>query len=60
MTISGVTSTSTGNLQITNLPYGKYRFDLSIADSVGNIATQSYTYYVDAVEWTVNAPIYDI
>lgn len=60
MTISGSVSTSTGVFQITNLPYGKYRFDISIADSVGNVATQSYTYYVDAIEWTVSAPIYDI
>ena len=27
-------STSTGVFQVTSLPYGKYRFDLSIADVV--------------------------
>jgi hypothetical protein len=53
-------STSTGILGLTGLPYGKYRFDISIADSVGNIQMQSYTYYVDAIEWTISSPSYSI
>lgn len=53
-------STTTGVLQVTGLPYGKYRFDISVADTLGNIQTQTYTYYVDAAEWTLSAPNYDI
>lgn len=53
-------STSTGVFQLTGLPYGKYRFDFIISDSVGNTLTQSYTYYVDAIVWTISAPSYDI
>lgn len=46
--------------QLTGLPFGKYRFDFSIADTVGNTVTQSYTYYVDSIIWTISAPSYDI
>lgn len=53
-------STSTGILQLTGLPFGRYRFDISIADSVGNIAIQSSTIFVDAIEWTLSAPTYAI
>ena len=53
-------STSTGILQLTNLPFGKYRFDILISDTAGNTLTQSYTYFVDAVIWTVSAPLYPI
>ena len=60
MNISGVPSTSTGFLAITNLPYGKYRFDISVSDNVGNITMQSYTYFVDAIEWTIDSDIYNI
>jgi hypothetical protein len=27
---------------------------------VGNTSTTPYTYYIDAIEWTVSAPTYDI
>ncbi len=60
MNIAGVPSTSTGFLTITNLPYGKYRFDISVSDNVGNITMQSYTYFVDAIEWTIDSDIYNI
>jgi hypothetical protein len=53
-------STSTGIFQLTGLPFGKYRFDFSIADSIGNIRTESYTYYIDGIEWIISAPTYDI
>jgi hypothetical protein len=53
-------STSTWVFALSGLPFGKYRFDLSIADSIGNTRTQSYTYYIDAIEWTVSAPTYAI
>lgn len=60
MSISGTTTTSTGNLNITNLPFGKYRFDISISDNDGNITTQSVIYYIDALEWSVSSDQYDI
>ena len=59
MSLSGVTS-STGNLRINSLPYGKYRFDISIADTSGNTRTASYTYFVDDIEWTIQSPSFDI
>ena len=60
MSITGTTTTSTGQLRVQDLPYGKYRFDIIIADTLGNTLTQSYTYYVDAIEWTISAPLYPI
>ena len=42
------------------LPTGKYRFDISIADNIGNIRTQSSTYYIDAIEWSISSAQYDI
>lgn len=59
MNISSST-TSTGVFQITGLPSGKYRFDISVADSVGNIITQSYIYYIDGISWSVSSDQYDI
>lgn len=54
-------STTTGALfQVTGLPTGKYRFDISIADNIGNIRTQSYTYFIDAIEWNVSSDQYNI
>ena len=60
MTISGTTTTSTGRLAVVGLPFGKYRFDISVADTVGNIATQSMTYYIDAIDWSVSSDTYNI
>lgn len=60
MTITGTTTTSTGQLQVQNLPFGKYRFDIIIADTLGNTLTQSYTYFVDAIIWTISTPVYPI
>jgi hypothetical protein len=34
--------------------------DLSIADTAGNIATRSFTYFVDAIDWTISADTYNI
>lgn len=52
---------STGaTMKISQLPYWKYRFDFKIRDNTGNITTKSYTYFVDAVEWTVSADNYNI
>jgi hypothetical protein len=53
-------TTSTGVFQTTGLPSGKYRFDISITDSAGNIATQSYTYYIDGISWSISSDQYDI
>ena len=53
-------TTSTGVFALTSLPFGRYRFDISVADAVGNIATQSSTIYIDAIEWTLSAPTYAI
>lgn len=60
MSISWIPTTSTGILNITNLPFGKYRFDIVIADNVWNITTQSYTYFVDRVDWTIDSDVYNI
>lgn len=60
MSITGTTTTSTGQLQVSGIPFGKYRFDILISDTVGNTRTQSYTYFVDAVIWTISAPLYPI
>lgn len=60
MTISGTPTSSTGNLQVNNLPFGKYRFDISVTDIAGNTTAQSFTYFVDQIEWTVSSPIFDI
>jgi hypothetical protein len=60
MSLTGITSSTTGALQVTWLPYGKYRFDISIADTAGNTTTQSTTYYIDAIEWSVSSDQYDI
>ncbi len=60
MTLSGAATTSTGNLNVAGLPFGKYRFDVSVADSVGNTVTQSYIYYVDDIEWSISADTYDM
>ncbi len=59
MTPTTITS-STGAFQITNLPYGKYRFDMIVADTNGNTLTQSTTLFVDAIEWIISGPLYDI
>jgi hypothetical protein len=60
MTLSGAATTSTGRLTVSGLPYGKYRFDISVADTIGNIATQSVIYYIDAIEWSISSDTYDI
>ncbi len=60
MSISPSPSTTTGSLAIANLPFGKYRFDISISDNAGNTTTQSYIYYVDAIEWSISSDQYDI
>lgn len=59
MSVSGAT-TSTGYINISGLPFGKYRFDISISDSAENKATKSYTYFVDGVEWTISSDTYNI
>ena len=60
MTLSGAATTSTGNLTIAGLPFGKYRFDISVADNAGNMTTQSMVYYVDAIDWSISSDTYDI
>lgn len=60
MTISGIPTSTTGALSISGLPFGKYRFDISISDNAGNIQLKSYTYFVDAIEWIVSSDNYDI
>mgnify|MGYP000897611575 CR=1 FL=1 len=60
MNISGTPNSTTGALNIAGLPFGKYRFDISVADNAGNVQTKSYTYFVDAIEWSVSSAIYDI
>ncbi len=60
MTLSGAATTSTGRLTVSGLPFGRYRFDISVADTVGNIATQSIIYYIDAIDWSISSDTYDI
>jgi hypothetical protein len=60
MTLTGTTTSSTGMLQVTGLPFGKYRFDILLSDAAGNTMNQSYTYFIDAVEWTISSPSFDI
>ena len=60
MTLSGAATTSTGRLTVSGLPFGKYRFDISVADTVGNTQTQSIIYYIDAIDWSISADTYDI
>ena len=47
-------------MNIANLPFGRYRFDMSITDNAGNSTTQSFTYFVDRIEWTISADTYNI
>lgn len=58
-TLTSATS-STGTFQITGLPFGKYRFDQIVSDTSTNQATQSNTLFIDAIIWTISAPLYDI
>ena len=58
-TLTSATS-STGTFQITGLPFGKYRFDQIVSDTSANQVTQSTTLFVDAITWTISAPLYDI
>ncbi len=60
MTLSGAATTSTGRLTISGLPFGKYRFDISVADTIGNMQTQSIVYYIDAIDWSISSDTYDI
>ena len=58
--ITGSISSSTGNYTINNLPFGKYRFDRVVSDTLGNTLTSSSTLFVDGIEWIVSSPIYAI
>lgn len=60
MSLTSAPTVSTGFLTVANLPFGKYRFDISIADNDGNITTQSAIYYIDAIEWSISSDQYDI
>ncbi len=60
MTLSGAATTSTGQLTIAGLPFGKYRFDISVSDNAGNTTLQSIVYYIDDIEWSISADTYDI
>jgi hypothetical protein len=60
MTITGTTTTTTGMLSFSGLPSGKYRFDILISDTIGNTETESYTYFIDGVTWSIDSDIYNI
>jgi hypothetical protein len=60
MTLSGAATTSTGRLTVSGLPFGKYRFDISVTDTAGNTQTQSIVYYIDAIDWSISSDTYDI
>lgn len=57
---SSTISTNTGIYQFTGLPSGKYRFDRIVSDTEGNTLTTSSTLFIDALEWTIDAPSYPI
>ncbi len=59
VTLGGVTG-STGTVNVTGLPFGKYRFDTHIADIAGNISVQSSTLFVDEVSLVISTPEYTI
>ncbi len=44
----------TGIFLLKNLPYGKYRYMVSVGDYAGNIRTIGNIFYVDEVEFTIN------
>jgi hypothetical protein len=56
----GTITSNTGSYTITGLPFGKYRFDRIVGDVNNNTLTSSSTLYVDAIEWIVSTPSYDI
>lgn len=58
--IIGSPTTDGAAFQVSNLPMGKYRFDISIADNIGNVRMQSYTYYIDAIQWNISSDQYDV
>jgi len=58
--VLAIANSSSATINIANLPHGRYRIDLSISDNAGNITTQSYTYFVDAIEWTISTDVYNI
>jgi hypothetical protein len=60
MTLSGAATTSTGRLTVSGLPFGRYRFDISVADTMGNIQIQNVIYYIDAIDWNISSDTYDI
>lgn len=60
MTITGTTTTTTGILAFSGLPSGKYRFDILISDAIGNLETESYTYFIDGITWSIDSDIYNI
>lgn len=53
-------SATNATMNISNLPFWRYRFDMSITDNAGNSTTQSFTYFVDRIEWTISADTYNI
>lgn len=45
---------------VENLPYGKYKAVVSVADRAGNILNQEIVFYVDKFEVTLNQTSFDI
>lgn len=59
LTFTG-TSTAGTTAQIRNIPYGKYRIDVRVSDTVNNQTTHSRVFYVDSLNMTISSDTYDI
>lgn len=58
--MSGATTTIATHT-LTGVPYGKYRFRISVADIVGNVsAVSERTFFIDQLNWTVSQDTVDI
>ena len=53
-------TSSTGTWIFSAIPYGKYRYTLTVRDYQGNSSIVSNEFYIDEIEWTMSQPIIDI
>lgn len=59
LTFTGTSTTGT-TAQIRGIPYGKYRIDVRVSDTVNNQTTHSRVFYVDSLNMTISSDTYDI
>ncbi len=60
--LTGTTSitTSTGVWIFEGIPYGKYRYTVTVRDLRGNSSVVSNDFYIDEIEWNISQPSVDI